>query len=353
MADLWIVGAARRVLCVCLCFLPIACSSLTGVPRVADQLDTACPAPIENDIKVLASGASADDSVVTADSAHMTVRRRMLISLSPGAAASGLHLLGSTLTVTSIGGTFRELLRATDGRNLNGTDLHSIAEVRQIAAARAIDVIPGRVRVAPFITGATLHAQTLAMDMLVAPGGAATDEMVIAHEAMWDARRRPLSSAQVTISLRPVRHFTMYDEVRATVSLNMVLGRARSARQQWSCSAESAFTLVDRAAATPDLWDLRKVAPAGASELWLALFNSQSGSFRAVFASPADAAGFADWLRQTHAHTVGGYRLGMFRPGYSREQMHTVPVSHSVADTFQEVTADDLDALVVGRLGEP
>ncbi len=147
--------------------------------------------------------------------------------------------------------------------------------------------------------------------------------------------------------------FTMYDEVRATLSLTLVLAPSRSVRQRWTCSAQSQFTLVDRAAATPQLWDLRKSVATGRSELWLALFNDRWGAFRAAFASPADAAGFADWLRQTHEHRVGAYRLGMFRPEYSRERLRTVPTSHSITDTFRDVSPDDLDLLVVGRLGEP
>jgi hypothetical protein len=43
----------------------------------------------------------------------------------------------------------------------------------------------------------------------------------------------------------------------------------------------------------------------------------------------------------------------MFRPGYSRDSLHTVPTAHTIEDTFRAVSADDLDALVVGRLGEP
>jgi hypothetical protein len=179
------------------------------------------------------------------------------------------------------------------------------------------------------------------------------DEMVIATEALWDSQLHPLSPDRVAISLAPLRHFTMYDQVEAALSLDFAVSRARAARQPWTCSAESRFTLVDRTATAPNLWDLRKSGEYGPTEWWLALFCARAGAFRAIFTSPADARGFAAWLRQTHARHVGEYDVGMFRPDYSRDARRTVPASHSVADTFRGVSTDDLDALTVGRLGEP
>jgi hypothetical protein len=43
----------------------------------------------------------------------------------------------------------------------------------------------------------------------------------------------------------------------------------------------------------------------------------------------------------------------MFRPEYSRSARRTVPAFHSVADTYRTASMDDLDVLLVGRLGEP
>jgi hypothetical protein len=71
-----------------------------------------------------------------------------------------------------------------------------------------------------------------------------------------------------------------------------------------------------------------------------------------IFKNPAEADGFATWQRQTHALRIGRYQLGVFRPGYSNDARQTVPEGHSVTDTFQAASAEDLDALVVGRLGE-
>jgi hypothetical protein len=225
--------------------------------------------------------------------------------------------------------------------------------ITQISDVRAIDVTPGRLRIAPFLVGSTLQPQTVSIDLLVTPGGSPLDEMAVATEALWDSQLHPLSPDRAAISLTPLRHFTMYDQVEATLSLDYVATRSRAARTQWICSAETRFTLVDRTATAPNLWDLRKPAEFGRSEWWLALFSANAGPFRAIFTSPADARGFAGWLRQTHALRVGAYEVGMFRPEYSGDARRTVPVSHSVADTFRAVSADDLDDLIVGRLGEP
>jgi hypothetical protein len=191
------------------------------------------------------------------------------------------------------------------------------------------------------------------MDLLVTPGGSPLDEMVLATEALWDSQKHPLSPDRVVISLVPLRHFTMYDQVEAALSLDFAVSRARAAHQRWTCSAQTRFTLVDRTATAPNLWDLRKSAEYGPTEWWLALFSARAGAFRAIFTSPADARGFAGWLRQTHARHVGEYDVGMFRPEYSRDARRTVPAGHSVADTFRAVSTDDLDDLIVGRLGEP
>jgi hypothetical protein len=145
----------------------------------------------------------------------------------------------------------------------------------------------------------------------------------------------------------------VYELVEARITLAFVGIQQRPVRQQWECSVETTVTLVDREAATPALWDLREVAKVGATEQWLALFDPASGPVRAIFTSPMEASSFAMWLRQTHATRAGQYQLGVFRPQYSREPQGTRPAGNSLIETFRPVSADDLDALTVGRLGVP
>jgi hypothetical protein len=330
----------RLVKCSLLALVPVACSSIgeRGLgTRSADLPATPCPAEIQDHVRVTASAAPwilSRSPAAAVESSNTLIGRTLLISVYPAADVPRLSLLSSVLTITTIGGTFGGLAEHSDG-------------------ARAVDVIPGRLRIAPFITGATLQPQTLSVNLLVTPGGVPLDEMVVRTDGMWDPQHHPLPPDRARIFLEPIQHFTIYDQVEATVSLSYVTIRSRSAREQWACSAESRFMLVDRAATAPDLWDLRKTAERGRSEFWLALFSAKAGPFRAIFGSPADAGAFANWLRQTHAAHVGVYDLGMFRPGYSRDSLHTVPTAHTIEDTFRAVSADDLDALVVGRLGEP
>jgi hypothetical protein len=176
--------------------------------------------------------------------------------------------------------------------------------------------------------------------------------MAISALQMWNEERRPIAAEAVKLSLTPLRHFSVYVLVAATIKLEFLAGSSRSAPERWQCSVETRITLADRDAVTPHLWDLRKSAE-GRSELWLALFDQRTGPFRAIFASPGDATGFANWLRETHSTRVGQYRLGMFRPEYSDDARRTVPVGHSVIDSFQPASPDDVSNLVLGRLGDP
>jgi hypothetical protein len=342
--------------CVLLTLALISCRPITTERTAAGEQDRAvCPPQIQEQVKLAASAAAITIPATLAPGdnfSNAVAGRRVVISVSPGPAA-GLHLVSNTITITTFGGTLEGMADASDYTDATTNRAHGWPRIRPISDERAIEVTPGRLRIAPFVVGDTLRPQTLSMDLLVTPGGSPLDEMVVATEALWDSQLHPLSPDRVAISLVPLRHFTMYDQVEATLSLDFAASRSRNAREQWTCSAQSRFTLVDRNATAPNLWDLRKSAEYGRSEWWLALFFREAGPFRAIFTSPADASGFAAWLRQTHAVHVGGYEVGMFRPGYSRDARRTVPAFHSVADTFRTGSPDDLDALIVGRLGEP
>jgi hypothetical protein len=352
------MSTLKRGGCLLLTLALISCRPITPERIAAGEQDTAvvCPPQIQEQVKIAASaaGITIPRNLAPGDSSSNVVAgRRLVISLSPGAAAAGLHLVSDAITITTFGGTLVGMADGSDHADAMTNRAHGWPRIRPISDERAIEITPGRLRIAPFVVGDTLRPQTLSIDLLVTPGGSPLDEMVVAMEALWDSQLHPLSPERVAISLAPLRHFTMYDKVEATLSLDFTASRSRNAREQWTCSAESRFTLVDRNATAPNLWDLRKSAEYGRSEWWLALFFRETGPFRVIFTSPADAGGFAAWLRQTHALEVGGYEVGMFRPGYSRDARRTVPTFHSVADTFRTVSPDDLDALIVGRLGEP
>jgi hypothetical protein len=351
--------------CLLLTLALIGCRPITPERITAGEPGAeTCPPEIQEQVKLAAAAAAITipPGLSRAESfSNAVAGRRVVISLSPGAAAAGLHLVSNAITITTFGGTLEGMADVNENAGAVAKGRHDRPRftqhdgpgITQISDARAIEVSSGRLRITPFVIGTTLRPQTVSLDLLVTPGGSPLDEMVVVTEAMWDPQLRPLSPDRVAIFLAPLRHFTMYDQVEAALSLDFAASRPRAARQQWSCSAQSRFTLVDRNATAPNLWDLRRSAEYGRSEWWLALSSAKAGPFRAIFTSPADASGFATWLRQTHALHVGAYDVGVFRPEYSRDARRTVPASHSVADTYRTVSTDDLDALIVGRLGEP
>jgi hypothetical protein len=316
------------------------CQSPRMAPVPKEELsEPSCPAELQGQVKVFASGTPRTippDLAVDTGLTNGVVGRRLLVSVSPNGAARGVRILSSALTATTFGGTFE-----------------GWAAIERNDTGRALDVSPGQLRVAPFLSGSTLQPQTISLDLLVVPGAAPIDEMAISALQLWSEDRRPISAEALQIAVTQLRHFSIYDAVEATIKLEFVASGSRSASDRWKCSVENHITLVDRAAVTPPLWDLRKTADRGRSEFWLALFDPRTGPFRAIFTSPADATGFARWLRQTHSTRVGPYQLGMFRPEYSDDARRMVPVDHSVIDSFQPASSADLNDLVIGRLGEP
>jgi hypothetical protein len=145
-----------------------------------DREDTAaCPPQIQEQVKVAASAAAITTlaNLAPADpSSNAVAGRRVVISLSPGAAAAGLHLVSNTITITTFGGTFEGMAGAnedaggTTNRAHEGTGAPGGPHVTQISDTRAIEVTPGRLRIAPFIVGTALRPQTFSMDLLVIPG---------------------------------------------------------------------------------------------------------------------------------------------------------------------------------------
>jgi hypothetical protein len=309
----------------------------------ADEAPAECPAAIQGQVRLTASAVGRTiptELAVDEAATRPVVARTIELAVLPQAPARGVRLMANTLTLTTIGGTLKGWA-AVDSQ----TDV----------AGRAIDVIPGRLRISPLLTGSSLAPQTTSLDVLVVPGAVPVDEAAVSAHVLWGNDRRPVTTEALKVDLRPLRHFTAFDVVEARIVLTFVgAGPPGPALRsgQWECSAETTVTLVDREAANPALWDLRRTAQ-GRSEQWLALFDPSTGPVRAIFTSPADADSFALWLRQTHATHAGRYQLGLFRPEYSRQPQNTRPAEGSLVNTFQPVSADDLDALIVGRLGQP
>jgi hypothetical protein len=207
---------------------------------------------------------------------------------------------------------------------------------------RAVEVLPGRLTITPFLGTSTLTAQTLTLDVLINPGGAPVDEVALTTSPMWTADRRPIAPEAIAVTLVPIRHFTVYDEVTAIARL-----------QYGACTVEERFVLADRDAVRPPLWDIGIALRGDSRSSWLALYDSVTGPVRVIFTNPAVAAGFSTWLRQTGARRLGKYELGVIHPVESDNDEPTARFEHFLMGSFQPISADELSVLRVGPLGEP
>jgi hypothetical protein len=327
------------------------CHSMTT--HTAPDSASSCPPEFQDQLRIAASAVpwKVPEDMAQGQVLNSVLGRRISVSISPKGVAYGMQIAFSELAVAPLGGTFRGWARISSSTQNAGFQAAQVSQQAVVAQASGIDVSPGRLRITPFVRTTKLQPQTLSVDVILSPGAEPLDEMVISAGAFWDTSFHPLAPERIELSLEPLRHYTVYDQVDGIVSSMFVASRPSSSITT-TCTAETRVTLVDLASSTPPLWDLRRSAPAGRSEWWLALLDPQTGPHRVIFKNPAEADGFASWLHQTHALRVGRYQVGVFRPGYSSEARRTVPKSHSVTDTFQTASAEDLDALVVGRLGE-
>jgi hypothetical protein len=323
------MGVRQLALCCCLIALLLGCQA--APLRAPGHVEpAACPESLEGAVRIFA--ASIARPTPTDLPGALELGRRLTISVRPEPAARGLRLASSELTITTAGGTFKGWA--------------------QVDPHHAVDIIPGRLRVSPFPLGSRMAPQTMHVDVTLVPGASPIDEMAVASASLWDGEQRPIAADEVKVSLEPLRHYRMHDGVEAKVRLEFVAARSRSS-EPFQCSAEIRSTLVDHEEAIPPLWDLRRSVQNGRPQWWLALFDSRSGPFRAIFTSPAAAQGFASWLRQTHATRIGPFQLGLFRPDYLPNGARTAPVERFVIDSFRAAEPGELDTMTAGRLGEP
>ena len=281
-----------------------ACASHTRPAFVTAGSEIDCPDAMQSQVRLTASAIPltfpASLNINAGSAGHPSlVARRIMVAVLPTGTARGIKVLSSRLTLTTVGGT-----------------LAGWASVgHELAASNAIDVIPGRLRMEPFLQGSapTLRAQTIALDVFVTPGSVPIDEPLVSTGALWSAENKPTQPDSLRITLMPARHFTVFDTVEGTVALEVTAAVTahRPAREYWRCSFSTHFQLIDHESVLPDLWVLRKAGLRRAESLTLVLKDPVTGPFRAIFNDPRSARGFAAWLRATHAEHVGPYRLGM------------------------------------------
>jgi hypothetical protein len=208
----------------------------------------------------------------------------------------------------------------------------------EAAKHESIQVSDGLLRIAPFLPGKRLEPYTETLDVLVVPGGARVAGAALRPGRMWDAAGRPMPPDDLGVVLAPILHLKVLNVVAATVRLELTVIPRSHRHEQWQCSIESDFQLVDHRAALPNLWVLQPAGLIGSDQPVLALYDAGVGAIPAVFRDPETASGFARWLRETHATRVGKYEIGF--------------TSKTIAAAFQPASGDGAGELSVQEFGE-
>jgi hypothetical protein len=167
----------------------------------------ACPGRLQGQVRI---AVSAVPGLLPAGIAPgELLARRVLIAASPAAGAEGARVVGSTLTITVVGGTFGGSVSTVDRRVLpGGTDEPGAALPRVAAPDRAFEVIPGQLRVEPFYASSRLRAQTLTVDVILVPGGIPVTRMVASIPALWTTAGEPLPAAAVQVAVASEERLT-------------------------------------------------------------------------------------------------------------------------------------------------
>jgi hypothetical protein len=333
-----VVAANAFVIPLLLTVLP-GCASRPTQTSAATEID--CPAETQSQVRLSASAVPltfpASLSINAGSAEHPAlVARRIMVAVSPTTATRSIQVLSSNLTLTTVGGTLA-------GWAALGHDL---------AASNAIEVIPGRLRIQPFL-GSTpaLQAQTTALDVFITPGSTPIDEPALSVAELWNAERKPISPESLRVVLTPVRHLTVFDVVDGTLTLELTAKPNRSSHEYWSCSFSTRLSLIEHDSVLPDLWSLRTTGRRVAANQWLALDDPATGPFRVIFTDPQAADGFAAWLRATRAGRAGHYRLGLFQLE-ARDIKLPATARQRIGLPFHEMSPEELQSLEVKRLGE-
>jgi hypothetical protein len=315
------------------------CQNTRSVPSVPEGVElAACLESVQSGIALRASVSARDlpKEFVTSEGVakhYPFLGRRLLIAIVPHGTAGQLRIIDSDLAIAPRGGT------------LSGWATFS-------SPAAGVDVTPGRLRIDPFLTEGLLRPQTSTVEAVIRLGGGPFDQSVITTAAMWDSAERPIFPDALQVTLTPLRHFTVYDAVKAKVTLRFV---AQPTRADLPCqgTVETQVQLVDREAARPPLWDLGTSYKGGVRKRWLAFYDPATGPVRAIFTDPVAARGFALWAQQTAATRVGRFQLGTFESEDLDEGLASVPTDAAIMESYRPITAEDRAALKAGPLAEP
>ena len=347
----------KIALTVVFALMAAACAAPTAVPYGDANLP--CPEWTSGQLGLAVSVApiAVPDALTVSEGAvsgYGIQARRISIAVKPPQMASGVHLIASNLSIYIFGGIFRGW--ATPGQFADASMGSKAAIVkpqsRVVSSTQALEVMPGRVSVTPFLSGKRLHAQTQAFDVAILPGGVSVDQPVLTATSFWDKDERPIAPTQLDVKLSPLRLSSVYRTVEAKITLDYEISNSKGS-EQFSCSATRLEVLVDRDAIRPALWDVGVPTQYGARKKWLALYSPATGAVRAVFTTPEAANAFTRWVQQVGAVTAGKYSLGLFTPADRNEEEPVLPSDASIMETFQPISVEELAHLRVGEIDKP
>lgn len=308
----------------------------------AESLPVALPQALVRDDAVATSGQQA---------------RRVVISVAARRPVPAERIVWSALSLSTFGGTFSgwtdlrtpftvvNALEAASSTPLSPQSRGYPAETASVIYA------PGEIKIVRSARGKADLSGTVAMDVVVTPGGIEVDDTVMRVAKLWSADGAPLPPQAIEFELAPARHPPGYDVVDATAEVEFVVRRGNG--DEWSCAAETRVTLVDQDAVRPPLWDIGVASSSnGRRNAWLALSDPATGVIRLIFESPSAANAFTHWVKATSAGGLGRYSLGVIQPTIPPARRPFAPLDLASLRNFRPLTNDEISALKVGALGE-
>lgn len=346
------------------------CFSSSSI-KITDQEPAECPSGLSEAVKL--SGVSIPIAMPTEFRKKRreldirgTLARRIVISINPAGLPHGSRIEKEDLYLTGLAGTFQAWTQLkTPFTDISVAEtpplIRQIGDKRKQAEIAAVRITGGQIKITRVAAIKVTLAGSVAIDVLMTPGGIAIDETIVKAGDLWRNNKEPVEPEELEPKLVPVRHMAGYDEAAVLIDLKYVL-RLRGGKKTYECStldtrsqSDARVVILDKDAVRPPLWDLgipRAVDGDSDRIMWLAMYRPDIGAVRAIFDSPSEANAFATWIRMTQATRVGSYTLGVFDGPDPAKLRPVLPVDKDIVKTFSPLTPNYRERLRVGALGD-
>ena len=283
--------------------------------------------------------------------------RRIVISTGVGGALRAARVTWMSVSIATFGGTFlgwmslQTPFTVVDAVTPAAAGPLSPGAKTDAAEAAAVSFAPGAIKLIRSARPGRDLAGTVALDILVMPGGVEVDDTVLRVKSLWTKQGSAIPPSDVEFELVHSRHPPGYDTVEAGIDVEAVVQFGKEG-DEWSCAAEGRVTIVDQESIRQPLWDIGIASSNGRRSRWLALSDPAAGIIRLVFDSPAAAKSFVSWIQTARPAQLGRYSLAVFEPTMSRTRRSFAPIDTSAMQTLRSLTPADFAALKIGALGE-